>query len=329
MSHEEAIRYAEEVNRKANFEYGVQDAPNAFRRGSIISQLLLQFKKYPIKELEVMKDMLSSQTNAKQKAIFWGTYFMLAGLFQIPFGDWFEALAEIIGLKPGPTLRKWIMEAAGDDPAKKALAQMAMYGGLAPTLGIDISQRYGLGGVLPTDLYLGKNPSTLDLIGNLGGATVSTARDVFRLLGAAARLDADETLATLRGISPGVANLISAYNGKSYDKRGRVAAEYNSPKDRILKAIGFRSADEAAVSDIRSIYYDEKDEKTHEKQRAIDRYLDNPTTENAKKLRELGVKPDTVKKARQQRGMNNLKRTEANMSKQEKKDYQELMKFAK
>lgn len=329
MSHEEAIRFADEVNRKSNFEYGVQDAPNMFRRGSIISQLLFQFKKYPIKELEVMRDMLSSQTNAKQKAIFWGTYFFLAGLFQFPFGEWFEELAELIGLKPGPTLKKWIMKTAGDDPVKKAIAEAAMYGGLAPTLGIDISQRYGLGGVLPTDLYLGKNPSTLDLIGSLGGASVSTAKDLYRLLGAAVRLDADEALATLKGISPGIANAVSAYSGKTYDKRGRVASEYNTPKDRILKALGFRSADEAITSDIRSLYYDEKDEKTREKQRAIDRYIDNPTTENATRLRELGVKPATVKKAKQQRKMDNLKRTEANMSKEEKKAYQELMKFAK
>ena len=328
MSHEEAIRFAEEVNRKSNFEYGVQDAPNVFRRGSIISQLLLQFKKYPIKELEVMSDMLSQQTNAKQKAIFWGTYFMLAGLFQVPFGDWFEELAELIGLKPGPTLRKWMMTAAGDDPMKQTLAKMAMYG-VGAGMNVDISQRYGLGGVLPTDLYLGKNPSSLDLVGSLGGATVSTVRDLYRLIGAAARLDSDAALASLRGISPGVANAVSAYNGKTYDKRGRVATEYNTPRDRILKALGFRSADEAAVSDIRSIYYDEKEEKTQEKQRAIDKYLNEPTTENAKRLKELGVKPATVKKARQQRKLDNLHRTEANMSKKERKEYQDLLKFTK
>ena len=59
MSHEEAIRYAKDVNRKSNFDYGVHDAPGIFRRGSIASQILLQFKKYPIKQLEAMKDFSS------------------------------------------------------------------------------------------------------------------------------------------------------------------------------------------------------------------------------------------------------------------------------
>jgi hypothetical protein len=64
---QEALEYAKEIDRKSNFEYGVQDAPNIFRRGSILSQLMLQFKKYGFKELEVMGDMLSDKTNSKQK----------------------------------------------------------------------------------------------------------------------------------------------------------------------------------------------------------------------------------------------------------------------
>ena len=92
MSYDEAIKYAKEVNRKANFEYGVQDAPNIIRRGSIFAQLMLQFKKYPITQLEVMKEMtpfLGKTTSKKQKAVFWGTYFAMAGMFQMSFGNLF------------------------------------------------------------------------------------------------------------------------------------------------------------------------------------------------------------------------------------------------
>ncbi|MBR1886717.1 MAG: hypothetical protein IJ812_09955, partial [Schwartzia sp.] len=331
MNHEQAIDFADEVNRKSNFEYGVHDAPNMFRRGSIFSQIVFQFKKYPIKQLEVMRDMmpyLSDKASPKQKAIFWGTYFMLAGLFQIPFGEWLEELAEMAGFKPGPRVRKWMMEAAGDDPARQALAKIAMYG-LPSVAGVDISQRYGLGGVLPSDMYE-KDPTYLKVALSLMGASTDTAKRIFlAFVNGVLRMDKDETFENLRGISPGISNLVEAATGERYDKRGRVMTKYDSTQDRILKALGFRSTKEAVTSDVRGLYYDEKEEKKNEKQKAIDRYLDDPTTENAKKLRELGVKPDTVKKARQQRKLDNLGRTGANMTKQEKKDYEQLMKFAR
>ena len=53
----EAIEYAKEINRKSNFDYGVNDAPNVFRRSSAVGKIILQFYKYPIKMFEVLKDM--------------------------------------------------------------------------------------------------------------------------------------------------------------------------------------------------------------------------------------------------------------------------------
>lgn len=320
-THKQAIRYAEEINRKANFDYSVADAPNIFRRGSIFSQLLLQFKKYPIKELEVMADMLpvfSNKTNAKQKAIFWGTYFLLAGLFQIPFGDWLEDLAELARIKPGPTMRKWIMQAAGDSPTGKTLGRMAMYG-VGAGVNVDISRRFGLGDVLPSDVSLD----------SVGGATFSTAKNTAQLIGNVMHGDTGSALANLRGISPGVANIVSAAMGRSYGKRGRLLSEYDSMYDRILKAMGFRSADEAVASDIQSLYYDEKKDRAEEKQRAIDDFLRDGSVENARRLKELGVRPDTVKKERQRKKQNRLSRIEGAMTKQERKDYQDLLKFGR
>lgn len=320
-THKQAIRYAEEINRKANFDYSVADAPNIFRRGSIFSQLLLQFKKYPIKELEVMSDMLplfSNKTSAKQKAIFWGTYFLLAGLFQIPFGDWFEDLMELAGFKPGKKLRKWVMEAAGDSPTGKMLGRMALYG-IGAGVNVDISRRFGLGDVLPSDVSLD----------SVGGATFSTAKNTAQLIGNVMHGDTGSALANLRGISPGVANIVSAAMGRSYGKRGRLLSEYDSMYDRILKAMGFRSADEAVASDIQSLYYDEKKDRAEEKQRAIDDFLRDGSVENARRLKELGVKPETVKKERQRKKQNRMSRIESAMTKKERREYQDLLKFAK
>ena len=51
--------------------------------------------------------------------------------------------------------------------------------------------------------------------------------------------------------------------------------------------------------------------------------------ENARRLKELGVRPDTVKKERQRKKQNRLSRIEGAMTKQERKDYQDLLKFGR
>jgi hypothetical protein len=50
---QEAIQYAKQINREANFDYSVADTPNVLRRAGLLGQLVFQFKKYPIKQLEL------------------------------------------------------------------------------------------------------------------------------------------------------------------------------------------------------------------------------------------------------------------------------------
>lgn len=311
MSYDEAIKYAKEVNRKANFEYGVQDAPNIFRRGSIFSQLMLQFKKYPIKQLEVMKDMtpfLGKTTSKKQKAVFWGTYFAMAGLFQMPF-------ANLIGLAvlafteddPEKEAKKYIMQFANEHPDLKWLCRIALYG-IGSAVDVDVSSRVGLGDAVP------------DRVASLAGPTASTVWNVAKGLYAG---DAWER--NVRSFSPGLGNLILAAEGRSIGKRGRTNAEYTSTYQRLLRGMGFNSTEESDAWLIQFILSNERNKKQSKEQELIDEFLANETAENAAKLKEAGISKKRVQEERKKKKLDARKRMESGLSKKEQKEYQYLI----
>lgn len=311
MSYDEAIKYAKEVNRKANFEYGVQDAPNIFRRGSIFAQLMLQFKKYPIKQLEVMKDMtpfLGKTTSKKQKAVFWGTYFAMAGLFQIPFANIVGLMVlGLTGDDPEKEAKKYILQFANEHPDLKWLCKIALYG-VGSGVNVDVSSRVGMGDAIP------------DRWSSMLGPTASTFWNVAKSMYAG---DAWEK--QIRNISPGLGNLILAAEGRSIGKRGRTNAEYTSAYQRLLRGMGFNSTEESDAWLVQSILSNERSGKQTEKQALIDEYLQNPTTENAMRLKKAGIKPSTVKAERKKKALDARRRLESGLSKKEQKEYQYLL----
>lgn len=312
MSHEEAIDFAKEVNRKSNFDYSIADAPNIFRRGSIFSQLALQFKKYGIKELEVMADMCSPRTSRKQKLIFWGTYLLAAGLCGLPALDWLDQLlAWVLGIKsPKLAAQAAIMEAAGGTPMGKFIGRMAMYGLPSALVGVDLSTRVGLSDVVPTDL---KN-----FLPPLATKIPQFMHDIF----------SDAKINAVRDFSPAIYNQIAAWGtGESYGKRGRVNTEYNTFYDKLLRSIGFKSTDERIDSDIRRITSQRRSELTQKKQDAVDAYINNPTSENKKKLKDLGIKDSTVEKERQRKKEDSYNRTRSGMTKKEAAENKQLLDF--
>ena len=70
----------------------------------------------------------------------------------------------------------------------------------------------------------------------------------------------------------------------------------------------------------------ERNDKTRVEKRSIDAYIENPSSENLKRLRELKIKPDRVKEERKKK---KLDRLEQNMSKAQRKRNQYLLDFAK
>lgn len=307
-SHDEAIKFASEVNRKSNFDYGVADAPNIFRRGSIVSQLLLQFKKYGIKELEVMGDvmpMLSDKTSTKQKLMFWGMYFMTCGLLGIPFLNWpDDTLQTFVGWSPKDHMQEAIMTAAGDSKEGKMLANVAMYG-LASVGGINISSRAGLSDVIPTRM--------LDVGGATFGKTVNLGFD----------LAAGNIPNAVRDVSPGLYNILMAtYWGESEGKRGRTMTRYEDTWSRILRGAGFRSVKESNVADVERIMKRNNKKKQQEEQEAIDAYIENPSGKNGMRLKELGISPKRVQAEREKKKMDRTERLTDGMSKQKLKEAQ-------
>ena len=311
MSYDEAIKYAKEVNRKANFEYGVQDAPNVFRRGTFISQLLGQFKKYPIKQLEVMKDMapfLGKTTSKKQKAVFWGTYFAMAGLFQMPFANIVGLLVlALTGDDPQKEAKKYILQFANEHPNLKWLCKIALYG-IGSGVNVDVSSRVGMGDAIP------------DSWSSILGPTVSTLWNVAKSIYAG---DAWEK--QVRNISPGLGNLILAAEGRSIGKRGRTNAEYTSTYQRLLRGMGFNSTEESDAWLIQFILSNERNKKQSKEHELIDEFLANETAENAAKLKEAGISKKRVQEERKKKKLDARKRMESGLSKKEQKEYQYLL----
>lgn len=311
MSHTEAIQYAKDVNRKSNFDYGVHDAPGIFRRGSIFSQIFLQFKKYPIKQLEAMKDFLpffGKGTTKKQKAIFWGTYFAMAGLFQIPFANILGLLVMgITGDDPEKEAKNNLIELAENYPSLKPLAKIGMYG-IGAFANVDITSRVGIGDAVPDDLQ------------SIFGPAASTLFNV-----AKSAYGGDSWTKQVRNISPGLGNLLLATQGESTGKRGRVSQEYSTPYQRLLRGMGFQSTDESDSYLIQSILSTEKKKASSKKQQLIDEYINNPTGENARKLKAAGIKPATVKAEQKKKKLDTKERTESGMNKNDKKQYKYLL----
>ncbi|MBQ3451781.1 MAG: hypothetical protein IJG32_05925, partial [Selenomonadaceae bacterium] len=137
----QALEYAKKINRDANFSYGVEDAPNIFRRTSTFGKVGLQFMKYPIKQLEVIADFLpqNKKTTFKQKAAFWIPYFFMSGLIGfIPFFDWGDdKLSKNFNIFPKDFMQKLVIQGTQeifgkDSEAGRMVGKVIMYG--APAL---------------------------------------------------------------------------------------------------------------------------------------------------------------------------------------------------
>ena len=317
-NHDEAVEYAREINRKANFDYGVNDAPNLFRRGSILSQILFQFYKYPIKQFELMREFMpfngKKDTTWQQKATFWGGWIFFAGAFGLPAEDLLWATIDLIsenvfGIKSKQAVRQFLLEASKDASLPERVAiRTLMYGGLS-NFGIDISTRVGMADVIPglgEDYNKDANP-LIKAAEQFGGVTGGTIAQFYN------SATKGDNMGMLRAISPGAYNIYTAAIGESTDGRGRITTKYDDALSRIIRGMGFKSTTEAVESEALSLKYYNMDKTAKEKQSAVDDYLDaeeegKPLAPYARRLKELGVKKSTVKKARENRKKDRMQR---------------------
>mgnify|MGYP004457236199 CR=1 FL=1 len=306
LSKGEAIQYARDINRKVNFDYSVADAPRIFRalQGTVIGDMALQFQKYGIKEMEVISDFLPvlGNTTAKQKLEFFIPYLLVSGIWNaFPFEDALLSLLKLLGFgDPEKEAKRAMMEWAGKNPDRKALVNVANYGAGA-IVGVDISQRVGLKGVVP-------ETSNIVTGGPLGSTTVQLAKAVLN----------GDTNGAMKAISPAAGNIYGAVAGYNTDSKGRKTVDYDTG-DRIARGLGFRTVKEANATDAQNIVYNYKEQKKNDRAKAKSEYLKDPSSSNRQKLKEMGYSDKEIKALKDDKKSTRVERSQSGLSKEDKK----------
>lgn len=306
LSKGEAIQYARDINRKVNFDYSVADAPRIFRalQGTVIGDMALQFQKYGVKEMEVISDFLPvlGNTTAKQKLEFFIPYLLVSGIWNaFPFEDALLSLLKLLGFDdPEKEAKRAMMEWAGNNPDRKALVNVANYGAGA-IVGVDISQRVGLKGVVP-------ETSNIVTGGPLGSTTVQLAKAVLN----------GDTNGAMKAISPAAGNIYGAVAGYNTDSKGRKTVDYDTG-DRIARGLGFRTVREANATDAQNIVYNYKEQKKNDRAKAKSEYLKNPSSSNRQKLKEMGYSDKEIKALKDDKKSTRVERSQSGLSKEDKK----------
>lgn len=282
-SQTEAEHIASDFVRETNFDYSDKDASQLFTKYGTLGKLILQFKKYSVKELEFMYDIVKSG-NKKEMARFLGSYMTMAGLMGIPGISLADPFAEWIrNKKATDSIKETIMEWAGNDKAKKQLALLAMYGLPAPTIGADFSRNIGVGDLVPTDNFFGPTFGTL---GNMMESfkNHNTANNV--LLGMA------------HDLSPAFANYYQGATGKKHDWTKGVDTRDYSSKERVLKMLGFRPILDSVNSDMSSINYANSQNEKSSKKQLIYQYINNPKSVSVEELKAMNITKKNISDAK-------------------------------
>lgn len=282
-SQTEAEHIASDFVRETNFDYSDKDASQLFTKYGTLGKLILQFKKYSVKELEFMYDIVKSG-NKKEMARFIGSYMTMAGLMGIPGISLADPFAEWIrNKKATDSIKETIMEWAGNDKAKKQLALLAMYGLPAPTIGADFSRNIGVGDLVPTDNFFGPTFGTL---GNMMESfkNHNTANNV--LLGMA------------HDLSPAFANYYQGATGKKHDWTKGVDTRDYSDKERVLKMLGFRPILDSVNSDMSSINYANSQNEKSSKKQLIYQYINDPKSVSVEELKAMNITKKNISDAK-------------------------------
>lgn len=319
----EAIEYAKEINDKVNFDYSVADEPTIFRALGPISKVFLQFKKYPVKQLELFQDFYLDGRelglNRKQSFLrmvkYVAPYMAMSGMMGIPFVSFLGGLISYgASMIYGDDDWDWekkikqlmITEFGEDSP----ITQWWLYGA-GSFIGLNLGGRVGVGDFLGSDSY-----NSADGLGGLMwnqttlGSTVNQVRK---------QLSYRNYAEALKAVNPTMGNIALAYKGEVRTTRGRMKYQYQNMAERMWRAIGFTPLNETLAGDLASNEYAEKQEQTKAKQEAVDDFLANPSNENAARLNELGVTPKTLENESARRTMNRHQLNELAKEKEEAK----------
>lgn len=319
----EAIEYAKEINDKVNFDYSVADEPTIFRALGPISKVFLQFKKYPVKQLELFQDFYLDGRelglNRKQSFLrmvkYVAPYMAMSGMMGIPFVSFLGGLVSYAAsMLFGDDDWDWekkikqlmITEFGEDSP----ITQWWLYGA-GSFIGLNLGSRVGVGEFLGSDSY-----NSADGLGGLMWNQTTLGSTVNQVSKQLAYRNYAEAL---KAVNPTVGNIALAYKGEVRTTRGRMKYQYQNMAERMWRAIGFTPLNETLAGDLASNEYAEKQEQTKAKQEAVDDFLANPSSENAARLNELGVTPKSLENESARRTMNRHQLNELAKEKEEAK----------
>lgn len=316
----EAIEYAKEINREANFDYSAANTPELIRRGSVLTQQMFQFQKYPIMQFEFFWDNVVHGTNS-QRIRFLVPYMLATGIAGcIPFGELLNALLSTLfgaflddddlAKKAKAEMMKW----AGKDPFLQGVVTTVTSGLLPAVTGIDISSRAGMHNFFSGEYYGNKPDSSAGAIAqSLTGATVSSIGNMFGQLFNGNKIEA------IKALSPGIGNIIQGLMGETHTTHHRVASVYNTWYEQILHGLGFRHINESNTQFINSYLYEQsKNDKEHRKD-LMDKALDNPTSENMDNLKVNGITDKQLKNYKKSRDKSSMERALGDETKKPKK----------
>ena len=316
-----AIEYAKDVNYDANFDYSTAAAPGAMRVGSVLTQQLFQFQKYPIMQFEFFWNNVVHAKNNKQRARFLVPYLLMSGAVgAVPFGALVNAVASSLVGAGGDDdndlaeeIKAEMMKWAGKDPMKRRLVNTVLYGILA-NANINISERVGMSNAFSGEYYGNKPQSSAGALLQLfGGPLVSTVYNV------ATQIGNHNPIETIKAVSPSLGNMLQAVVGETRTTHHRVGTVYEDMYSRVMHGLGFRSVDETNNSFVNSYLYKQKKQAQEDRKDAMDAYIRNPSSENHQRMVDLGIKDSTFKTYKENANKSSKERSQGEKKTKSKK----------
>ena len=316
-----AIEYAKDVNYDANFDYSTAAAPGAMRAGSVLTQQLFQFQKYPIMQFEFFWNNVVHAKDNKQRARFLVPYLLLSGAVgAVPFGALVNAVASSLVGAGGDDdndlaeeIKAEMMKWAGTDPMKRRLVNTVLYGILA-NANINISERVGMSNAFSGEYYGNKPQSSAGALLQLfGGPLVSTVYNV------ATQIGNHNPIETIKAVSPSLGNMLQAVVGETRTTHHRVGTVYEDMYSRVMHALGFRSVDETNNSFVNSYLYKQQKQEQEDRKDAMDAYIRNSSSENHQRMVDLGIKDSTFKTYKENANKSSKERSQGEKKTKSKK----------
>lgn len=257
------LKYANNLVTDTNFNYSVSDTPLLLSKLGVTGKLILQFQKYPLFTLNFIK-----HNTAEENIRFIVPLLLLAGCMGLPCLDAVDEISDTVsGRSPKAFLKEQALLWAGKDPAKRAIANVALYG--APTLtGINLSTRIGLNNAIPTEI---------------GGPTLNTAQDIL------------SGKNPVTAMAPRLGQFWDVGTGQYESSTGNLVANL-SVYDRALKALGFKPMTETNASDASGALYRKTKEYRDNLAKAKKEFIEDPNPSTREALRIYGMSNREINK---------------------------------